>query len=88
MAAGTSLALGLVTRVPNILNQVSTLARDDPYFEKQIPSHLDGLGATRKVRDVRIIVGDVNQDAGVGHVAFASMGIGPNVSARRDFTTK
>jgi hypothetical protein len=84
LAAGTSVALGLVTRVPDILGYVSTLARDDPYFEMHIPSHLDGLGATRRIRDVRVIVGDVNQDADVGHVAFASMGVGPQrVSKQR-----
>lgn len=78
------MALGLVTRVPDILGYVSTLARDDPYFERQVPSHLDGLEATRAVRNVRVIVGDVHQEADVGHVAFASMGIGPQrVSKKR-----
>lgn len=84
MAASVSVILGVITRAPDVLGYVSTLARDDPYFDKYVPSHLDGLEATRALRDVRVIIGDVHQEAVVGHVAFASMHIGPGrVSKKR-----
>lgn len=75
LAASASVILGIVTRAPDVLGYVSTLARDDPYFETCVPSHLDGLEVTRLLRDVHVILGDVRQDADVGHVAFASMDI-------------
>jgi hypothetical protein len=47
-------------------------------------SYLDGLEATRALRDVRVMIDDVQQEADVGHVAFASMNIGPGrVSKKR-----
>jgi hypothetical protein len=83
MAASISVVLGILTRAPDVLGYVSTLARDDPYFDKHVPSHLDGLEATRALRDVRVILGDVRQGADVGHVAFASMDIGPGRVSRK-----
>jgi hypothetical protein len=72
-AAGVSVFLGIITRAPDILGYVSSLARDDPYFMRHVPSHLDGLETTRVLRDERVIIGDVHKEAGTGHVAFASM---------------
>jgi hypothetical protein len=72
-AAGVSVFLGIITRAPDILGYVSSLARDDPYFMRHVPSHLDGLETTRELRDVRVIIGDVQKEAAIGHVAFASM---------------
>jgi hypothetical protein len=83
IAAGTSVVLGIVTRAPDILGYVSSLARDDPYFQQHVPSHLDGLEATRKLRNVRVILGDVRKEAAIGHVAFASMEIGPSRVSRK-----
>ena len=73
MAANVSVILGIVTKAPDILGYVSTCARDNPYFEKYIASHLDGLEAARALRDVRIIIGDVKKKDDVGHIAFALM---------------
>jgi hypothetical protein len=72
-ATGVSVFLGIITRAPDILGYVSSLARDDPYFMRHVPSHLDGLETTRELRDVRVIIGDVRKEADIGHVAFASM---------------
>ncbi|KAI8941746.1 hypothetical protein NX059_002950 [Plenodomus lindquistii] len=84
VAASVSVFLRFMTRAPDILGYVSTLARDDPYFDKYVPSHLDGLEAARSLRGVRVIVGDVHKEAKVGHIAFASMDAGPvRVSEKR-----
>lgn len=75
IAAGTSVVLGIVTRAPDVLGYVSTLAHDNPYFGKYVPSHFDGLEATRALRDVRVVLGDIHMEAESGHIAFASMEI-------------
>lgn len=72
-----SVVLGVVTTAPDILGYVSTCARDSPYFSKYVASHLDGLEASRALRDVRVIIGDVQRKGKMGRVAFASMGTGP-----------
>lgn len=77
MAASISVLLRFITTAPDILGYVSTLARDDPYFATHVPSHLDGIEASRTLRGVRIVVGDVHKEADVGHIAFASMDIRP-----------
>lgn len=77
IAAGSSVILGLITKVPDILGYVSTLARDNPHFRRPVPSHLDGLEATRELCNTRVMIGDVHRDAAVGHVAFASVDIHP-----------
>jgi hypothetical protein len=84
MAASVSGVLGFITKAPDVLGYVSTLARDNPYFGKHVPSHLDGMEATRVLRDVRVMVGDVQKTEDVGHVAFASTDAGPRrVSLKR-----
>ncbi|KAH6625403.1 hypothetical protein C7974DRAFT_200875 [Boeremia exigua] len=84
--AVASVVLGIVTRAPDILGYVSTLARDNPYLQEHVPSYLDGMEASRALRDVRVIVGDVQKDADVGHVAFASMHVGPGrISRTRNY---
>jgi hypothetical protein len=83
-AASISVLLGIVTKAPDILGYVSSLARDDPYFKKHVPSHLDGLETTRALRNVHVVVGDVRKEAVIGHIAFASMENGPGrVSKKR-----
>ncbi|KAH7385587.1 hypothetical protein DE146DRAFT_212907 [Phaeosphaeria sp. MPI-PUGE-AT-0046c] len=71
-AAATSAILGSITKAPDILGYVSTLARDDPYFGTTVPSHQSGLEAARTLRDVRVIIGDVRKESDVGHIAFAA----------------
>lgn len=83
MAANVSVILGIVTKAPDIWGYVSTCARDNPYFKKRVPSHLDGLEAARALRDVRVIIGDVRRENDMGHIAFVSMGIGPERVNRR-----
>ncbi|KAJ8118309.1 hypothetical protein OPT61_g697 [Boeremia exigua] len=73
VAAVSSAILGFVTKVPDILGYVSTLARDDPYFGKSVTSHHSGLEAARALRDTRVVIGDVNKDSHVGHIAFATV---------------
>ena len=77
LIASVTVILGFLTRAPDVLGYVSTLARDDPYFGKPVASHLDGMETTRSLRNVRVIIGDVHKKDDVGHVAFASTDIGP-----------
>jgi hypothetical protein len=84
LAASVSGVLGFITKAPDVLGYVSTLARDNPYFGNHVPSHLDGMEAARALRDVRVMVGDVHKTEDVGHVAFASADVGPRrVSLKR-----
>jgi hypothetical protein len=41
------------------------------------------LDASRMLRDERVILGDVNKNGNVGHVAFASMGMDPGRISRK-----
>ena len=86
MTATISAVLGFITKAPDILGFVSTPARDNPYFATHVPSHLDGLQAARVLRGVHVTIGDVQKEQDVGHVAFASVDVGPErVSTRRKY---
>ena len=82
-AAVASIVLHIFTIAPDTLGYVSTSARENPYVTRQIPSHLDGLEAARKLRDVRIRIGDVDSAGDVGHIAFASMDVEPKRVSRK-----
>jgi hypothetical protein len=86
LAASVAGVLGFITKAPDILGYVSTLARDNPYFRQHVPSHMDGMDAARALRDVRVMVGDVHKTDDVGHVAFASTDVGPQrVCSKRTY---
>ncbi|KAI4628773.1 hypothetical protein J4E83_003326 [Alternaria metachromatica] len=85
-AALVALILGILTKAPDTLGYVSTSARDNPYVTTHVASHIDGLEAAKALRKVRIRIGDVNMAAEVGHVAFASVDMGPGeVSRKRQY---
>jgi hypothetical protein len=73
VAANLSMLLGLFTRTPDILGFVSTATRDNPYFRRHVTSHVNGLETTRALYDVRVRIGDVSNDANVGHIALATL---------------
>lgn len=77
IAALTSLVLRAMTLAPDILGCVSTCTRDNPYVAlgtlSEQPSHLNGLARARALRDLRVMIGDVNGESEVGHIAFADM---------------
>ncbi|KAH8696976.1 hypothetical protein GQ44DRAFT_718612, partial [Phaeosphaeriaceae sp. PMI808] len=73
VAANLSLLLGIFTRTPDIFGFVSISAHDNPYFNKYVPSHLDGKESARALRGVKVMIGDVRGDADVGHIALATM---------------
>lgn len=77
LTANVSLVLGIVTRAPDTLGFVSMAARDNRYFRRYVPSHLEGSEAARALRDVKVIIGDVNGEAEVGHIALATMDAKP-----------
>jgi len=84
LAANVSTILGIITTAPDILGYVSTAARDNPYFEGYaIPSHFDGMEATRYLRDVRVMIGDVKGKSEIGRVAFTPMDTLPQRLAKR-----
>jgi hypothetical protein len=84
LAANVSTILGIITTAPDILGYVSTAARDNPYFEGHaIPSHIDGMEATRLLQDVRVMIGDVEGKSEVGHVAFTTMDTLPQRLVKR-----
>lgn len=55
---------------PDVLGYVSSLTRDNPYVSVQGASHLDSLARARALRDVRIMIGDVDANAEIGHIAI------------------
>ena len=69
-------SLGLRTRIlaPDVFGYASTILRDNKYAmnDSKAPSHMDGIEATRKMRDVYVMLGDVAKDQVVGHIAFAT----------------
>lgn len=77
VAAVTSLILKSLTLAPDILGFVSTYTRDNPNVVlgtlSDQPSYLDGLARARALRELRVMIGDVNGESEVGHVAFADM---------------
>ncbi|KAK7177803.1 Transcriptional regulatory protein moc3-like protein 4 [Paraphaeosphaeria sporulosa] len=84
LAANVSTILGIITTAPNVLGYVSTAARDNPYFKGHaVPSHIDGMEATRLLQNVRVMVGDVEGKSEVGHVAFTTMDIVPQRLLKR-----
>ncbi|KAF2028274.1 hypothetical protein EK21DRAFT_114047 [Setomelanomma holmii] len=73
LAANLSLVLGIITRTPDLLGYVAMAARDNPHFDRYVCSHLDGKETARALRDVRVMIGDVNGKGDVGHIALATM---------------
>jgi len=70
------LGLGLkqIVKVPNILGYVSTMTRDNPYFDGPVGGeHLDGIERARLLRGKYLRLMVVNDTSrGEGHVALAS----------------
>ena len=60
------------TDSPKIFGYVSSLTRDNPYFDQPIGgSTLDGLKRSKILRDVKVRIQDVAGDEEeVGHIAF------------------
>ncbi|KAJ4992951.1 hypothetical protein SVAN01_01655 [Stagonosporopsis vannaccii] len=77
LAAVLCLVLGIVTTAPDILGFVSTAARYNIYFEDRVPSHLDGLEAARRLKDTKVMIGDVTGNDEVGNIAFTSLDAAP-----------
>lgn len=86
LAANVSTFLGTITIAPDILGYVSTAARDNPYFKScEVPSYFDGMGASRIMQDVKIMIGDVEGKAEFGHVALVPMEVLPQRVTRKKF---
>lgn len=71
----TSVYLKKMTLAPDILGYASSAAHDNPFFPSNriYSSHIDGLGRARALEDVKVMIGDVNGDSEVGHIAFAAV---------------
>jgi hypothetical protein len=62
---------------PDVFGYISSLARDNAHFQKsaaQIGSTLDGFDLTKKLKDVRVALGDVEPGNRIGRVAFVEVG--------------
>lgn len=73
-AAIFTLAMRSQCRAPTILGFVSSLARDSLYFNDPIyrmNSTTDGMGMSKRLASVQIMVGDVKADGDHGRIALA-----------------
>ena len=71
--------LGLFFRynavAPDIIGYVSTMMRDNKYFEHETGhGMLDGLERARLLRGLKVMIGEVRGEDGRGHVALRSVG--------------
>ena len=69
-------ALGILRRGPDILDNFSSLTRDNPYMAKSVPfggSNIDGISRARYLKDIKVKLGDVAIDDDVGHVAIGTL---------------
>ncbi|CAM1509075.1 Fc.00g028140.m01.CDS01 [Cosmosporella sp. VM-42] len=76
LAALLAAALGPLRRGPEILDHVSFLVRDNPHVNAtQINSSMeDGPDQIRRLRDVRVCLGDIRSEDEKGYIAFATVG--------------
>ncbi|KID82897.1 hypothetical protein MGU_09821 [Metarhizium guizhouense ARSEF 977] len=72
LAGISTVSLMSMTLAPDILGYVSSYTRDNPFAADHQPSHFGGLERARAMRDVHVILGDVNMEDGIGHVAFGT----------------
>lgn len=71
-AAAISSILACLTTIPDVLGYASTLTRDSLYFpHSRAGSTLDGLTRSKKFRDIKVMLGDVQNDNSVGLLAFS-----------------
>ncbi|KAM0719469.1 hypothetical protein Q7P37_005374 [Cladosporium fusiforme] len=70
-------SIGLRMRIlaPDVLGYASTVLRDNNFASNdgRVRSHMDSIEATRSMRDVHVMLGDVAKDQDTGHIAFATM---------------
>ena len=75
-----ALVFGAFRRGPDILESFSSLTRDNPFVDTKLQkggSHLDGFDRARKLRKVRVKLGDVAPADEAGHIAIATTGTRP-----------
>lgn len=61
---------------PDVFGYISSLARDNVHFQKsaaRFGSTLDGFRLTRKLKDVRVALADVEPENEIGRVAFVEV---------------
>jgi hypothetical protein len=77
VAGLSSLIMKQITLAPDILGYASTGTRDNRFIdvvnEGNLPSYQDGLERARELRDVRVMIGDIQPDSNVGYIAFTKM---------------
>lgn len=79
LIACTTLFLRTRILVPDVLGCASTMLRDNKFAgcDGRIPSYLDGVEATRRLPDMKVMLGDVAGAEDTGHIAFASLDVSP-----------
>lgn len=75
LTAVTSAVLNFFTEAPDLLGYVSSVTLDNTNFKQQtngLSTALDGLERARKMKDVQIMLVDVQGQEAVGRIAFVA----------------
>ena len=82
--AVAGLILPVLTKAPDILGYVSTLARDNLYFIMPDGGNtLDGVDMAKQLAHVQVGIADSRPDEAVGHVVFCRIDAGDDFPKRR-----
>lgn len=75
LAAFSASILNVLRRGPDILDFTTSLIRDTPYMNVDTPAipMQNGVEYTRKLRHIRICLGDVKTEQGTEHIAIGTM---------------
>jgi len=83
-AALSSMILHAMTLAPDVLGYVSTSVRDSVHITlPALDSRHDGIERARALRNVRLIIGDVNEESSPGHIAIVQKVRGSTQRLRR-----
>ncbi|PVH96161.1 hypothetical protein DM02DRAFT_599662 [Periconia macrospinosa] len=75
-AAIAAAVLGLLRRGPEILDRASLIMRDNPYVNVPAASSMEnGFEQARRLKDVRLCLGDVKSALDRGHVAIGTIDV-------------
>lgn len=73
VAGVASIVLMRSTLAPDILGYASSCTKDNPFIAVSEPSYLNGLERSKALKDLQVILGDVQGHRETGHVALAAI---------------
>jgi hypothetical protein len=71
LSALAAVAFGLMRRGPEVLDCFVSTLRDSPYLRTQMSSLGDGTDMAKRLRDTKVMLGDVRSGENVGKIAVA-----------------